>query len=78
MGSWKVIKACELMAALLEYLIEHNDIAVVSTDKGIKIVKKSRNNCRFKDTSQHEFCDSGCGGICGFWEEYDRPIEPYG
>ena len=68
MVNGKVIPACEILEALLEYLIEHNDIAIVSTDKGIKIVKKSRNNCRFKDTGEHEHCNSGCGGICGFWE----------
>jgi hypothetical protein len=58
----------EILAALLDYLIENNDIAIVPHGEGIKIVKKSRNNCRFKGTGAHEFCDSGCGGICEFWE----------
>lgn len=62
------VSPAELLAALLEYLIENADIAIVPNGEGIKIVKKSRNNCRFKDTGQHKFCDSGCGGICPCWE----------
>lgn len=53
---------------LIKYTEKRDNAEMICLPEGYIMVKKSRNNCKHKNTGAHEFCDSGCGGTCEHWE----------